>query len=286
MKTVNTVKEARATVERWQCHGKTIGFVPTMGAWHEGHISLIQAARQACDRVVVSIFVNPKQFGPDEDLENYPRDIKRDSRIAVAEKVDLLFAPSADEMYPEGFDTRVMVSDRLTKTLCGLSRPNHFSGVATIVAKLLILVHPQRAYFGQKDFQQTLIVKQLARDLNLGCSIEVLPTVREADGLARSSRNGYLSEEERRAAPMVCQALKLAESMLQVGERNPRDLIEAVKKRLHSDPLIEIEYVAVKNAHTLEDLNVLTGRVLAAVAVRLGRTRLIDNIIVEVPSGS
>ncbi|MCK5219757.1 pantoate--beta-alanine ligase, partial [bacterium] len=208
------------------------------------------------------------------------------SRIAAAEKVDLLFAPSVDEMYPEGFDTRVRVSDRLTETLCGLSRPNHFSGVAVIVAKLLILVHPHKAYFGQKDFQQTLIVQQLARDLNLDCEIEVQPTVREADGLAKSSRNGYLSEEERRAAPIVYQALKLAEGILQVGERNPRDMIEAVNKRLRSESLIEIEYVAVKNANTLEDLNVLTGRVLTAVAVRLGRTRLIDNIIVEVPSGS
>ena len=286
MKTVTLAKEVRTAVERWRCHGKTIGFVPTMGALHEGHISLIQAARRDCDRVVVSIFVNPKQFGPDEDFERYPRDIKRDSRVVAAEKADMLFIPSVDEMYPAGFDTRVMVSDQLTKTLCGLSRPDHFSGVATIVAKLLILVHPHRAYFGQKDFQQTLIVRQLARDLNLGCSIEVLPTVREANGLARSSRNGYFSEEERRAAPIVYQALKLAEGMLQVGERNPRDLIEAVNKRLRSESLIEIEYVAVKNAQTLEDLNVLTGRVLAAIAVRLGRTRLIDNIIVEVPSGS
>lgn len=189
-------------------------------------------------------------------------------------------------MYAPDFDTSVMVSSRLTQTLCGVSRPNHFNGVATIVAKLGILFRPHRAYFGHKDYQQTLVVKRMATDLNLGCEIVVVPTVREADGLAKSSRNAYLSEEERRSAPAIYQALKLAEGMLQVGERNPKELLEAVRKRLRAEPKLEIEYIATRNADTLEELNILSGRVLVAVAVKLGQTRLIDNIVADVPTGS
>lgn len=286
MKTITTVKEVRSTIERWRRNRKSIGFVPTMGALHEGHQSLIRAARQACDRVLVSVFVNPTQFGPNEDYAAYPRDLKRDARLAGAEKADALFAPSPEEMYPAGFDTKVMVGERLTQTLCGVLRPNHFTGVATIVAKLLILVRPHRAYFGQKDYQQCLVVKRLAEDLNIGTEIVAVPTVREADGLAKSSRNSYLSELERRVAPAIYQALKLAEGMLQVGERNPKDVLEAVRKRLKAEGQIEIDYIALKNADTLEDLNILAGRVLVAVAARIGKTRLIDNILVDVPGSS
>lgn len=286
MKTVTTVKEARALVERWRRNRKTIGLVPTMGALHEGHTALIRAARAACERVVVSIFVNPRQFGPSEDYERYPRDLKRDLRLCAAEKADAVFAPAVEEMYPPGFDTTVTVSSKLTQVLCGASRPNHFQGVATVVAKLGSIFRPHLAFFGHKDYQQTLVVKRLAADLNLGCEIVVVPTVREADGLAKSSRNAYLSEAERRSAPAIYQALKLAEGMLQVGERNPKELVEAVRKRLRAEPNLDIEYISARNAETLDELNILAGRVLVAVAVRLGQTRLIDNIVVDVPTGS
>ncbi len=285
-KVITTLKEMRLTVERWRRNGKTVALVPTMGALHEGHLSLIREARKSCDRVIVSLFVNPLQFGAGEDFGEYPRDFKRDHRLLTAEKADALFAPAAEELYPEGFDTRVVVGDRLTQTLCGLSRPTHFIGVATVVTKLISLTRPHQVYFGQKDFQQTLVARRLVADLNLGCEVMVLPTVRETDGLAKSTRNVYLSQEERLAAPGIYQALKLAEGMLQVGERNPQDLIEAVRKRLRNETAIEIEYIAAKNAETLEDLNILTGNVLVAVAVRLGRVRLIDNVVVSVPAGS
>jgi pantoate--beta-alanine ligase len=286
VKLITTNKEMRAVIERWRRNRKTIGLVPTMGALHDGHASLIRAARAGCDRVVVSVFVNPRQFGPAEDFERYPRDLKRDQRLCRTEKVDAVFAPSAEEMYPEGFDTTVVAGPKLTQTLCGVSRPQHFAGVATIVSKLFNLVRPHQAFFGQKDYQQTLVVKRLAADLNHGCEIQVLPTVREDDGLAKSSRNAALTADERRAAPAIYQALKLAEGMLQVGERNPKELLEAVRKRLRAEPLIEIEYLSVKQAQTLEDLAVLNGQVLVAIAVRLGATRLIDNIVVTMPDGN
>ncbi|MBN1595002.1 pantoate--beta-alanine ligase [candidate division FCPU426 bacterium] len=286
MKIIPAAKELQTVVERWRRGRKKIGLVPTMGALHDGHLSLIREARKTCDRVIVSIYVNPIQFGPQEDLADYPRDAKRDIRLLRAEKVDCLFTPTDEEMYPAGFDTRVVVNEKYTKPLCGESRPQLFVGVATVVAKLLALTRPQRAFFGQKDYQQCLVVTRLAADLNTGCEIVMLPVVRETDGLAKSSRNVYLNEDERRAAPAIYQALKLAEGMLQVGERNPQALLEAVRKRLRSESLIQIEYVSAKNADTLEDLNILAGRVLVAIAVRLGKARLIDNSIVAVPTGS
>ncbi|MEW6517034.1 MAG: pantoate--beta-alanine ligase [candidate division FCPU426 bacterium] len=285
-KLITAIKDIRLLTERWRRNGKSIGLVPTMGALHEGHQSLIREARRACDRVVVTLFVNPLQFSPAEDLETYPRDLKKDLRLVSAEKVEVLFAPAKEDMYPEGFSTRVVPSDRLTQPLCGQSRPEHFTGVATVVAKLISQVRPHRAFFGQKDYQQWLVIKRVLADLNLGCEPILLPTVREADGLARSSRNVYLNKEERAVAPALYQALKLAEGMLQVGERNPKEVLEAVRKRLRSEPLITIDYVSVRNADTLEDLNILTGRVLVAVAVRLGKARLIDNILVDLASGS
>lgn len=285
-KVITTLKDMRQTVERWQRNGKSIGLVATMGALHEGHVSLVREARKSCDRLIVSVFVNPLQFGAGEDYTAYPRDLKRDRRLVSSEKVDALFTPTAEELYPDGFDTRVVVGDRITQTLCGLSRPTHFIGVATVVTKLINLTRPQRAFFGQKDFQQILVVRRLVADLNLGCEVVMLPTIRETDGLAKSSRNAYLSKEERLAAPVIYQALKLAEGMLQVGERNPQDLVEAVRKRLLNESAIEVEYIAVKNAETLEDLNILTGEVLVAVAVKLGRARLIDNVVFNMPAGS
>ncbi len=286
MKTVTTIKELRSTVERWRCNKKKVGVVLTMGALHEGHLSLIRAAKAECAKVVVTIFVNPLQFGPNEDYATYPRDAKKDIRLLTNEKVDVLFMPSAELMYPEGFGTQVLVPEGLTKVLCGAGRPGHFNGVAVVVAKLLNLCRGHVAYFGQKDYQQTLVIRRMVEDLNLGTEIKVLPTVRESDGLAKSSRNAYLSDDERRAAPAIYQALKLAEGMLQVGERNPESLKEAVKKRITGEPRMEIEYIATKDAATLEDLNILSGKVLVAVAVKLGKARLIDNIVVEVATGS
>jgi len=286
MKTFGEIKDIRTTVKRWRCNKKTIGFVPTMGALHEGHLSLIRAAKQACDKVIVSIFVNPTQFGENEDLANYPREVKKDNKLLLNEKVDVLFHPEVTTMYPEKFGTKVMVPEKLTQTLCGLSRPGHFTGVATVVTKLLSIVCPDHAYFGQKDYQQYLVIQQLNQDLNLGATIHLCPIIRENDGLAKSSRNTYLSAAERRAAPAVYQALKLAEGMLQVGERNPEALKAAITKRLNNEESIEIEYIAAKNAETLEDLNILAGKVLVAIAVKLGKTRLIDNTVVEVAPGS
>ncbi len=286
MKTISTIKELKTTVERWRCTKKKVGVVLTMGALHEGHLALVRAAKAECQKVVVTIFVNPMQFGPNEDYATYPRDTKKDTRLLTNEKVDLLFAPSVESLYPQGFGTQVLVPEGLTKVLCGAARPGHFNGVAVVVTKLLNLCHGHVAYFGQKDYQQTLVIKRLVEDLNLGTEIKVLPTVREADGLAKSSRNAYLSEDERRAAPAIYQALKLAEGMLQVGERNPESLKEAVKKRLASEPRLEIEYIATKDATTLEDLNILSGKVLVAVAVKLGKARLIDNVVVDVETGS
>jgi len=286
MKIIENIKELVTAIKRWQSNRKTIGFVPTMGALHEGHLSLIKAARKECERVVVSIFVNPMQFGPEEDFSQYPRDLKKDKRLLKLEKTNLLFIPKTEEIYPEDFNTKVIVDEKLTNTLCGINRPEHFAGVSTMVTKLLILVRPQVVYFGQKDYQQVLVIRRIIKDLNLGCKLEMLPTSRETDGLAKSSRNTYLSSEERQAAANIYKALKLAESMLQVGERNPKEVIEAVRKTLRVESSIEIEYIATKNAETLEDLNVLAGKVLVALAVKLGKARLIDNIIVEVPSGS
>lgn len=286
VKVVTTIHEMEIVIERWRGNRKKIGFVPTMGAFHEGHLSLIREARKTCDRVVASIFVNPLQFGPQEDQETYPRDLKRDTRLAAQEKVDVLFVPAAKEMYPPDFTAQVKVGDQYLRTLCGKNRPGHFAGVTTVVTKLLNIIRPHKTFLGQKDYQQVLIIQRMVVDLNVGCEIVVLPTIRENDGLAKSSRNSYLSEEERRAAPAIYQALKLAEGMLQVGERNPKDMLEAVTKRLRTESLMDIEYVAAKNAYTLEDVNILAGRILVAIAVRLGRARLIDNIMVDVPSGS
>lgn len=286
MKTITTIKELRTTTQRWCCNKKSIGLVPTMGALHEGHLSLIKAAKQACDRVVVSIFVNPIQFSANEDFANYPRELKKDTKLLMSEKIDALFLPENETMYPPAFTTKVALPEALCRPLCGQSRPGHFEGVATVVTKLFNLVRPHQAYFGQKDYQQFKIVQRVNEDLNCGVQLNLLPTVRETDGLAKSSRNAYLSSSERLAAPALYRALKLADGMLQVGERNPAALIEAITKNLSSEPCIEIEYIAAKDASTLEDLNILTGKVLVAIAVKIGQTRLIDNIVVEVDSGS
>jgi pantoate--beta-alanine ligase len=265
---------------------KTIGLVPTMGALHEGHLSLVREARRMSDVVVVSIFVNPAQFAPGEDFERYPRDLTKDSVLLADYNVDYIFAPTAEEMYPKGFATYVNV-EGLADQLEGAARPGHFRGVATVLAILFNIVRPDFAYFGQKDAQQTLVVRRLVRDLAFDTEIVVLPTVREDSGLALSSRNAYLNGDERRAANIIYRALSRAEAAYLSGERSGRKLAEGVRAEIETEPRARLEYVSVTDADTLERLDKLDDRpVLVAVAARVGKTRLIDNILLNRQRGT
>lgn len=286
MKTVGTVQELRQFLR--PLRDRRIGLVPTMGYLHEGHVSLIRRARKECDVVVLSVFVNPLQFGPREDYDRYPRDLDRDARIAEQTGVDVLFAPSVEEMYPEKPLTTVTVS-RLTDRLCGASRPGHFDGVATVVAKLFHIVEPDRAYFGLKDAQQVAVVERMVRDLHFPVEIIPCPTVREKDGLAVSSRNVYLSEEEREQATVLSAGLREVAEKVQAGEMTrSRQVIDYLQGRISSKPLARIDYVDVLTYPDLTPVDALQGqRILVAVAVHFGSTRLIDNVILpekeEVP---
>ena len=256
-----------------------VGFVPTMGFLHEGHLSLVRACRRENDVAVVSIFVNPTQFGPAEDLQRYPRDPQRDRALLEKEGVDLLFLPDGADMYPPSYRTFVRVEE-LDGKLCGRSRPGHFRGVATIVLKLFNLVRPQRAYFGQKDAQQAIIIRQMVRDLHLPVSLRVLPIVRDAGGLALSSRNVYLSPEERRAAQALPRSLERAAAMIRDGALDSRLIRAAMQEEIGSEPLLEAEYLAIVRLQDLEEIpEVEPGNTLIAVAIRAGRTRLIDNLL-------
>jgi pantoate--beta-alanine ligase len=260
---------------------KTIGLVPTMGALHEGHLSLVREARRMCDVVIVSVFVNPKQFAPHEDFTRYPRDLTKDTMALADYNVDYIFAPAPEEIYPKGFSTYVEV-ERLSEQLEGASRPGHFRGVATVLTILFNIVRADFAYFGQKDAQQTLVVKRLVRDLAFDTEIVILPTVREDSGLALSSRNAYLEPEDKRAAAVLYRALSHAEAAYSEGERNGKKLAEIVRADIEAEPRADIEYVSVNDADTLERLDRLDDRpVLIAVAARLGKTRLIDNIVLN-----
>jgi pantoate--beta-alanine ligase len=282
MKTVENKEVLRRAVSDARRSGQTIGLVPTMGFLHQGHLSLIRRARKENDLVVVSIFVNPTQFGPDEDLDTYPRDIEGDTALMVDAQVDLVFLPGAEELYPEGYATYVEVQGAMTDKLCGRSRPGHFRGVTTIVSKLFHLVTPHRAYFGQKDAQQVAVIGQMARDMDFDIEIVACPTVREADGLALSSRNAYLSPRHRKDAVVLSASLFEAEKLVAGGEHRAAAVIRQISARIGSVPDAAIDYIAVVNAETLADLETLTGEVLIAVAVKLGGTRLIDNIRVTV----
>ncbi len=262
--------------------GKTIGFVPTMGAFHEGHISLMRRARADNDVVVVSIFVNPIQFGRGEDFDSYPRDLPDDLAQTERVGVDLVFAPSAEAIYPKGFQTHVDVTG-LTEGLCGVSRPGHFRGVTTVVAKLFNLVRPHRAYFGQKDYQQSVVVRRLVADLNFDLDVVVLPTVRETDGLAMSSRNVRLTSQQRQAASILYRSLCRAEERVNAGERSAKAIIEEVRAMIEAEPLARIEYVALCHPDTLQPLDRIDGPALLALAVRVGETRLIDNVLITLP---
>ena len=281
MKIATTIAEVRAQVAAWKKEGLTVGLVPTMGYLHEGHASLVDTAVGQCDRVVVSVFVNPTQFGPNEDLEDYPRDFDRDKALLEAHGCHMVFHPSVEEMYPAGAATYVEILSDMPKQLCGKSRPIHFRGVCTVVAKLFHIVTPDKAFFGQKDAQQLAILRRMVRDLSYGIELVGCPIVREADGLAKSSRNTYLSPQERQAALVLSQAVKLGQELVARGERSAVKLVAAMTAHIAAQPLARIDYVEAVDGVTMEPVETLQGTVLVAMAVYIGKTRLIDNFIVE-----
>jgi pantoate--beta-alanine ligase len=279
MRRLRTVNAMRTWSRGLQREGVTIGLVPTMGALHEGHRSLIRAARLACDAVAVGIFVNPLQFGPLEDFDRYPRSLTLDLRLCQAAGVDAVFIPRTQEMYPPDFETAVSVQ-RLTRRYEGLSRPGHFGGVTTVVTKLLNLVRPDKAFFGQKDYQQVVVVERLVKDLNLDTQIVVRPTVREPDGLALSSRNRHLSPEERKAATVLYRALSDGRELILAGERSVKKVEAAMTRLIWAEPLARLDYLAVADSITLDEVRSVQGRVVLLLAVWIGKSRLIDNLIV------
>lgn len=278
MRIAETVNEVREQVKKWRREGLSVGLVPTMGYLHEGHKSLIDKAVEQNDRVVVSVFVNPIQFGPSEDLASYPRDLQRDAALCEEAGASLVFHPADEEMYFDDFCTYVDMDD-LTKGLCGKTRPTHFRGVCTVVSKLFNIVAPDRAYFGQKDAQQLAVIRRMVRDLNFDLEIVGCPIVREADGLAKSSRNTYLSEAERKAAVILHKGLTEGENLLKSGETDVAKIADAIKGIIESEPLAKIDYVEIVDWNTLKPIEKVQGEVLVAVAVYIGKTRLIDNFI-------
>lgn len=280
MKVYETVKEVRDQVKRWRARGLSVGLVPTMGFLHEGHGSLISKAVEQNDRVVVSVFVNPTQFGPGEDLEAYPRDMDRDSAYCESLGANVIFHPEPSEMYDPDFTTYVNM-EVLSETLCGVTRPIHFRGVCTVCTKLFNIVKPDRAYFGQKDAQQLAIIRRMVRDLNMDLEIVGCPIVREEDGLAKSSRNEYLSPEERKAALILSQSIFLGEKMIADGEKSAEAVKKAMTEKINTEPLAEIDYVEVVDGISMQPIEEIKAPALVAIAVKIGRTRLIDNTIVN-----
>lgn len=282
MDIATTVKEVREQVKAWRKEGKTVGFVPTMGYLHEGHESLIKRAVAENDAVVVSIFVNPMQFGPTEDLASYPRDLEADSKLVEAAGAKLIFHPEPEEMYEEGFCSYVDMNG-LTNALCGLSRPVHFRGVCTVVNKLFNIVKPDRAYFGEKDAQQLAVVKRMVKDLNMDIEIVGCPIIREADGLAKSSRNTYLSPESRKQAVVLSKSIFMARKMIEDGERDAEKVKKAMRELIESEPLTDIDYVEIVDVNTMKSLDLIKGDILCAIAVNVGgEARLIDNTMMTV----
>jgi pantoate--beta-alanine ligase len=275
MQVINTIAEMRKLRRHLS---EPVGFVPTMGYFHEGHLSLVRQARKENPTVVVSIFVNPTQFGPGEDFQDYPRDLNRDLELLEREKVDIVFVPSEEEMYPRDFNSWVDV-EKVTERLEGASRPGHFRGVATVCAKLFNIIQPTRAYFGQKDAQQAIVIKKMVADLNMNLEIVVVPTVRESNGLAMSSRNTYLNPEERQAATVLFKALSLARELWQGGEKDADKIRHQMTSLIHKEPLAKIDYVSIADANTLEELKKIDRPAIVFLAVRIGKTRLIDNVI-------
>lgn len=278
MNIAETVQGVREQVKAWRKEGFSVGLVPTMGYLHEGHKSLIDKAVEENDKVVVSVFVNPIQFGPSEDLASYPRDLNRDAKICEDAGADLVFHPADEEMYFDDFCTYVDMDD-LTKGLCGKTRPTHFRGVCTVVSKLFHIVAPDRAYFGQKDAQQLAVIRRMVRDLNFDLEIVGCPIVREEDGLAKSSRNTYLNEEERAAAVILHKGLDAGEELLKSGETDAAKIVGVIRETIESEPLAKVDYVELVDWNTLKPVETVQAEVLAAVAVYIGKTRLIDNFI-------
>jgi len=278
LKVIESVKAMQSHCERLRLAGKKISFVPTMGYFHEGHLSLMKEARRTADHVVVSIYVNPTQFGPKEDFSKYPRDFDRDAAMAKSVGVDVIFFPPNSEMYPEGYQTYVNV-ENVTQNLCGLSRPGHFRGVTTVCCKLFNIVKPHSAIFGRKDYQQLAAIKRMVADLNMDLEIVGMPTFREPDGLAMSSRNVYLSKEERASALTLVSSLKTAQKLYAEGERNAVKIIRQAEKLITSAPFTAIDYIKICDAATLEDVLEIKGEAVMALAVKVGKTRLIDNSV-------
>lgn len=275
-----TVDETGKHINKWKRNGDTIGLVPTMGYLHEGHASLVKRARAENDRVVVTDFVNPTQFGPNEDLESYPRNFEADCRICEAMGADLIFHPEPSEMYYDDAATYVNVEE-VSAGLCGKSRPVHFRGVCTVVSKLFLITKPDKAYFGQKDAQQLAVIRRMVRDLNFGIDIIGCPIIREDDGLAKSSRNSYLDSDQRKAAVILSKALDEGRAMIEAGERDVRKVTSRIREVLGTEPLAEPEYVEIVRWDDLKEIDTIESSILAAVAVHIGSTRLIDNFIIE-----
>ena len=280
MKIINSVKEMQKFSESSRLKDKILALVPTMGFLHQGHLKLMEEGRKRADTLIISIFVNPTQFSVGEDLEKYPRDMERDKKLAERVGVDVVFAPSASEMYPKGYQTYVNV-ENVTRNLCGVSRPTHFRGVTTVVAKLFNTVKPHIAIFGEKDFQQLVTIRQMVKDLNFDIEIVGIPTVREKDGLAMSSRNAYLTPEERKAGLSLNQAISIARDIFRSGERRSERILREVRRRIESEGLTDIDYVKMCDSQTLEDIEEIDRDAVLAMAVKVGRTRLIDNCTFE-----
>lgn len=276
---VKKIDELRKIIKEWKREGLTVGLVPTMGYLHEGHKSLVERAVRENDRVVVSDFVNPTQFAPNEDFESYPRDIEADAALCEEAGASLIFNPEADEMYTDALTFVDM--NKITKVLCGKSRPIHFSGVCTVVSKLFNIVTPDRAYFGQKDAQQLCVIKKMVEDLNFDIEIVGCPIIREADGLAKSSRNTYLNTDERKAALCLSRSLEIGKEMINNGEKDVKAVLDAIKAEIEKEPLAKIDYVEIVDFTTLEDITEVQKPLLCAMAVYIGKTRLIDNFIME-----
>lgn len=276
-----TIQEVRDQVRAWKREGLSVGLVPTMGYLHEGHASLVEESVRQCDRTVSSVFVNPTQFGPNEDLETYPRDFEHDCALLETKGCDLVFHPSVEEMYPDGFATYVEIQSEMPKQLCGKTRPIHFRGVCTVVSKLFHIVEPDKAFFGQKDAQQLTIIRRMVTDLSMGITIVGCPIIRESDGLAKSSRNTYLNEAERKAALVLSQAVFLGQRLVAEGERDADRVVAAMSAHIAKEPLARIDYVSAVDGMTMLPVHEIENDVLIAMAVYIGKTRLIDNFSVK-----
>lgn len=280
IKVVKKINEMQFITDKLRTEGRSIGFVPTMGYLHEGHISLVEALKSHCDFIVISIFVNPTQFGPNEDFMEYPRDFENDKKRAAENGVDVIFYPSAKDMYKEDFLTSVRIK-QITETMCGISRPTHFEGVATVVLKLFNIVKPHTAVFGQKDYQQSVVIRKMVEDLNVDVKIIVAPIIREDDGLAMSSRNKYLTPEERKEALVLYKSLILAKKEIERGETNSRAIIKKMEEIINEKKLVKIDYIKIADPDTLQDLETVEQRAVIAVAAFVGSTRLIDNVLIK-----